>query len=354
VASDNHSIFFDKQGNARTAAEVYNLQTKGYAQTPVLGEGIKPDDPIGKLDEMLKQADTLAETRAPGDATYKDTLRARVQTEWNRVKAAHNDNIQEAYNTAVTAVLGDEKGAPKSLDEFLADPSNKAAYNQLDAPKKYAIRNQIANNARGNDPSLKSQWNSPQAINREFELKGMAQSASQEFLKQDITNENLSPGVKRQLMKMRMDITSPKAGAPVQNNAVSDVNYFRKRGIIPPDMTLEKDTENYNIFIGKYSQELAAEQEKNPKVKLTLDEKAAIAARMMRDIPDPSIIPFMSSTKPAYQSDQTLPWRVPPKVSGIIAQQWAEKFPGRRPPSILEQQAIYERNKEALDKAAQQ
>lgn len=124
-----------KQFNDRWAAK---LGTGGVAKTINPGLPKLDSDNLDKgdntLDKRLKEAERLSDELSPGNEGLKKNALAATESNYNRVKRQFDSQV----NATEDNLYGSMNKNPTDWNTFIADPSNKALYDELNSrdPKK--------------------------------------------------------------------------------------------------------------------------------------------------------------------------------------------------------------------------
>jgi soluble lytic murein transglycosylase len=132
------------------AAKIPLAETKNYVTAGLAKLGTQPQTASTlKVDlySRAEQARAIAEQQYPGDTAYADSVVSRVLNYGNMVIADQRAKEQGAHEALVNGMIGtkpDGSDAPQTIDALLADPQQKANWDQATPEVKKAIQDRFA------------------------------------------------------------------------------------------------------------------------------------------------------------------------------------------------------------------
>lgn len=151
----------------------------------------QPDAPVAAptannlktdLYARAQYARTLAEQQYPGDTQYGDQVVSRVMNYGNMVLANQAAVEKGAHDSLITGLLGtkpDGSDAPQTIDDLLADPTQKANWDKATPEVKQAIQTRLARNNK--DTKL-----TPEGMNTYYGLLSKAGTDPEAFASEDL------------------------------------------------------------------------------------------------------------------------------------------------------------------------
>jgi hypothetical protein len=234
------------------------------------------DDDKGEAEYLAdgeKAADEIAKQTGIKDPLFKDFVRDRIMTDYNRQKRVERDGQQESEQTIIdTMNMGNKEGIlPASVDELKAiDPRAGDAWDSL-TPKKQAKYMQLfAQNAIG-EPKA---W-TPQAVKQFQMLKGLAHTNPVEFLSHDISADGLPSRGQQQLSQMQKALRKDLQTDPRVGRALSIL-----QGPMNAAGLDRKNKEDYDQFVGSLADQLD-EFQHDKKRTPTIEEVQTMGKQLM-------------------------------------------------------------------------
>ncbi len=153
----------------------------GQAPTqPAIATNLKTD-----LYSRAEQARKIAEQQYPGDTAYADSVVSRVLNYGNMVVANQNAKEKGAHDALIQGMIGtkpDGSDAPQTVDQLLADPQQKANWDQATPEVKDAIQRRFAALDKKQTNQL-----TPEGANTYYSLLGKAGTDPEAFTKEDLS-----------------------------------------------------------------------------------------------------------------------------------------------------------------------
>ena len=147
-------------------------ETKDYVQKGLRASGMENYAPqqssnptardlASQLPQYVQAAHDLGAQLHPGNPAFADGLSARVET-LGRLAVQQQKAGQDANaDTVISALRGqqpDGSDAPKTMDELLASPQNRAAYNASSEQFKYSVQQRLAKGDKTLDANSYGLW----------------------------------------------------------------------------------------------------------------------------------------------------------------------------------------------------
>lgn len=219
AVEDNPTIFYKKDGTMRTAREVYNILGNKIGGGS-LSDGLTPNTTPGQFNAMAERVRARAETILPGNTEFADKAVSNLRTSYNLVKA-QADDIRKAHFTYFTQeLIGAQPGqGAKSLQElFKGSPERMKAYAQLAPEQQRQIQRSLEQNAKGIDPP-----DSEEAQTEFGRLLRMSVNDAEGFMKEIIPGRNLPRARVHELQKLQAEIMKGvrDEGTPAENQAMN-------------------------------------------------------------------------------------------------------------------------------------
>lgn len=159
-------------------------ETKDYVSRGLAKVGSLPTASQVKaerLPQLLQQAHDTAMRMYPNDPAFADGVVARTSNYFNVLFQQKTAQQQAASSTLAQSLLGPSgtgKDAPQTIDQALADPSTKAAYEQATPEVKGAYLTRLAQGDKQLTADGMKLW---------YSLNGRASSDPEGFLKEDLS-----------------------------------------------------------------------------------------------------------------------------------------------------------------------
>jgi hypothetical protein len=221
--------------------------------------GVDPENPEKTLQEAIDEGLTDAEKYMEADKSIKDAVKDRIETDWNKMRRVKKDGEFVNRQTLNSLVLtpGENKQLPTSLDQILADPAGRAAWDRAVATKDTAVQKSIMGQLRLNANNVIKETN----LGEENRLKGLAANDPEEFLNQDIiANKQINDTSKRKLLDLQRSLKA---------KAETDPRVQKAMGILAPDLRpagITRDRpDEYNQFTGALQDAIEQFQQENKK-----------------------------------------------------------------------------------------
>jgi len=341
-AAANRSVFYDKQGNPRTLAQVYAVQTAGFNGPH------RTDD----IDTSIAYARTEAERRWPGNPQVADAAEARVRANFNKADTEEKKYQQQTYQAlfAKTMALGGET-PPTKIEEIIGDnPELNSAFTRLDPTRQQAILDRLAHNAKGED--YKS---GPETLSRYQQLLGMSETDPAGFKNLNLITEKIPNGWIKELLEKQVKLTKGDKSVEQDNVNIGlnkALGVLRSAGYMD-GLSPTSDPENYDKFVGTLVQTLRELRAGKPQNKgndqLTDDEILKIGPKLFATEKKPTFWNRVGIGSGTYESDPkylsapdkavsdalggaTIPVRakrlygIPPEAAVQIEKQFVEKY----------------------------
>jgi hypothetical protein len=314
----------------------------------------QPDAPISpptakelktQLPALMDRARETAQRMYPNDPVFADGVAARVANYGNQIITAQTVQQQAAQDMLTRGLVGtkpDGSDKAQTMDQLLADPRMKSAWDQATPEVQLSIQSRMA---RGDNKLTQ------EGLNRYNELHGLAVNDPEKFKNVDFTKEfGVMPDhLVLDMIKIRDSMTKDQA-----KQQSRDLNWQRAQGDVESmlrplglgktakkESTQSKDTD---IFYGKLSQAMQTyhDDPKNNKWPDTITIQKMAASLLTPGQQVNKYLPWDSAT-PAFKSDDVSKFYVP-VPSDKKAQYTAAvaKTLGRQP-TDAEVQAAYTR-----------
>lgn len=229
------------------------------------------------LYQRVQFARKLAEQQYPGDTAYADAVASRVENYGRTVIANQAAQQESAHDNLITAMMGsspDGSDKPVTIDQLLANPAAKAAWDQATPSMKQAIQQQFANGGRRNQLTQ-------EGLNTYYELLGKRTNDPESFADQTKTPlssyfgqlpDHLLLGLMDQQKSINLNDAKEAAKQLNWNQARSSVEDMLKPiGLgqsAKPNSANAKTTEQ---FYGRLSEELQNYHDQNQRWPQTTD-----------------------------------------------------------------------------------
>lgn len=131
----------------------------------------------------VQNARSVAEQQYPGDTAYADAVASRTEN-YGRMVIANQQGVEAgAHDTLISGTIGskpDGSDKPQTIDQLLASPTMKAAWDQATPEVKAAIQQRFA--ANGVDKKL-----TPEGANAYYALLSKAGTDPEAFTQEDLS-----------------------------------------------------------------------------------------------------------------------------------------------------------------------
>lgn len=285
--------------------------------------GVDPESPQKTLQEAQEEGMAAAEKYMEVDKGIKDAVKDRIATDWDKMRRIKRDGefVNRATLNSLVLKPGDNGQLPTSLDQILADPAGRAAWDRAVATKDTQVQKSIMGQLRLNANNLIKESDLGE-LNR---LKGMKTNDPEEFLNQNVVdNKLLNNTSKRQLINEQ---------AKLKEKAESDPRVQKAMGILAPDLRsagITRDRpDEYNQFTGALQDAIEQFQQENKKVPKAEDIRK-IGAQLMQASGRENLWSaarlegraqsFWGTGAPLYKT------QVPEKEIPVIKDAWQRRF----------------------------
>lgn len=285
------------------------------------------------LEKALDRGRDWARQVAPNNPKFEDTLLARIETEYNRVKRVRSQAETQNYNTIMTAVMGDfgEKMV-RSPDAILSNPQLNDAFGRLPPPKQLAIQNQIKKNAAADVPLT------PERYGRFQEIMGMRVTDPSKFAEVVPGEQDIPRTLQSQIFTAQRQNAGKLQDTTRVNAALRTVGPMLGEAGVIPDRSDEGKMATYNQFVGAFDVKLK-EWETEKKKFPSEAEQRQIAAGLLTEVEKN----WFTANRRAFEPPSSWPG---PDGKSYTIDEWKEKFKQRmnRNPAPDELFQIYQRS----------
>lgn len=224
------------------------LGSSGKAFTSVTTQLSWNDTP---LSAKLEQGSQLAQQIAPFDPVFESNLLAQIRSEDAQSRTAANEAQESAFSTLVEQAIS-KKATDR--DQLLVDDQTRQMYSLLDGGQKENLETLFEKNAKPD-----KQFETPDMIEEYGKLRGGVLNGTTTL--GDITKSNLTPELMKQLTDLLTTPAKKKA-------ATTDVNLNSALATVKTQLSAaglldKKKKEALDLFVSKFSDELANFGEKN-------------------------------------------------------------------------------------------
>lgn len=234
--------------------------------------GIDPEKPEKTLQQAQEEALEKAAPYMEDDAMMADAVKDRVATDWAKMRGVKYETERVVKNTINGLITGlnDPNGAlPTTVEELVASPEGRAAYDKADNTFKKAIQAQLKRNA-----DVKTKLSEHGEAIR---LQGLSHNDPEAFLLESPgTNSKLSNSDQRKFLTKQQEISRKVETNPFVRQAMS---------VLGPDLRAAGITrdrkDEFDKFTGALIDAIALEvgDAKRP---LKPEEYRKIGARLMQ------------------------------------------------------------------------
>jgi hypothetical protein len=233
-AAANHGVFYNKDGSARTLAQVFQVQTGKFGKPMTLEERqALAKQQVNKID--------------PGNATLEDNTISRVTTQWNQEQQAANIQYQSNRSNVYDAISadGDYRNQPHSLADIQNNPTLNTAYNALKPEDQIKMVKLIETQQKAHDARDPDQAD----LDRVNQYKGLSVLSPEKMAKVDLSDYQDLPKAQRNMVETMVRDANAKVNQP--SKAAPDKNL--SQNVLASIMAPGSDVHNWltNTFPGE-------------------------------------------------------------------------------------------------------